>query len=100
MSAFRTGPTGTSDFPGSRCAKPHSVTPILDSLNQWTAGDESFRAMMACRRKVIVQRSPEMPLHEQEELMDHFEAQVKVCTREELRRLLGPHAMEFPELDA
>jgi hypothetical protein len=56
--------------------------------------------MMACRQKVILQHRPHMPLHEQEELMDLFAVQVGVCTKEEIRRLLGPHAAEFPELDA
>ena len=73
---------------------------IRQSLDQWTAGDEEFQAMMACRRQVMLQGNPRMPLCEQEQLMDTFGIQLLHCSREVIRRLLGPHAGEFPSLDA
>jgi hypothetical protein len=89
--------SASAESPRIKCLSAALIPHFLD---QWTSGDEELQAMIACRRNVILQGNPQMPLHEQERLLDLFESQVGNYTKEELRRLLGPHAVEFPQLDA
>lgn len=55
--------------------------------------------MLACRKQVVLNTNPQMPLYELEDALDHFENLVRTGSKDQVRRLLGPHAGEFPALD-